>query len=117
MQNTAVLPVQTRSNKETNISGLLLSLLVLAITLGIMWLGFVFLRDNTLPKWINVIIAIIWGVGGAGAYFFVTNMLAEQLSDKWKQMIQPYLFIGPAMALLIWFFGVADIAHLCDQPL
>lgn len=109
MQNTATFPAQTRSNKDTNVSGLLLSLVVLAVTLGLMWLGFVFLRDNTLPKWLNVIVAIIWGVGGAAAYFFVTNMLAEQLSDKWKQIVQPYLFIGPAMALLIWFLALPTL--------
>ena len=74
-----------------------------------MWLGFIFLRDNTLPKWLNVLIAIVWGVGGAAAYFFVTNMLAEQMSDTWKQRIQPYLFIGPAMALLIWFLALPTL--------
>ena len=109
MQTTIPSSRQTRSTKETNVVGLVFALLVLAATLGVMWLGFIFLRDNTLPKWLNVLVAIVWGVGGAAAYFFVTNMLAEQLSDRWKQLIQPYLFIGPAMALLIWFLALPTL--------
>ncbi len=109
MQTTIPSSGQSRSTKETNVVGLMFALLVLAATLGVMWLGFIFLRDNTLPKWLNVLVAIVWGVGGAAAYFFVTNMLAEQLSDTWKQRIQPYLFIGPAMALLIWFLALPTL--------
>ena len=89
--------------------GLLFAILVLAATLAVMWAGFNFLRDNTLPKWLNVIIAIIWGVGGAASYFFVTNMLSEQLSERWRQLLQPYFFIGPAMFLLIWFLALPTL--------
>lgn len=92
--------------------GLLFAILVLAATLAVMWAGFNFLRDNTLPKWLNVIIAIIWGVGGAASYFFVTNMLSEQLSERWRQLLQPYFFIGPAMFLLIWFLALPTLRTL-----
>lgn len=61
---------QTRSSKDMNLCGFcFFAILVLAATLAVMWAGFNFLRDNTLPKWLNVIIAIIWGVGGAASYF------------------------------------------------
>lgn len=109
MQSSVSIPARTRSTKDTNFSGLLLALVILVATLAVMWAGFVFLRDNSLPKWMNVLIAIVWGVGGAAAYFFVTNMLAEQLPDRWKQLIQPYFFIGPAMFLLIWFLALPTL--------
>lgn len=91
---------------ETNVRGLLLALGVVAVTFAVLWYGFIFLRDTTLPKWAVVLVAIVWGVGGSAAFFVVTNFLVEQLADHWKQRVQPYIFIAPAMALLIWFLAL-----------
>lgn len=53
--------------------------------------GFVFLRDSEAPKIITAIFAIIWGVAGIGALFFVANYAVESLPPKWTTRIQPYI--------------------------
>ena len=46
------------------------------------------------------IIAIIWGVGGVAALYTIANWLVEQMPDKWKTLLRPFVFVGPALALL-----------------
>jgi alpha-glucoside transport system permease protein len=84
----------------------ILSLLAAAITLLILWQGFLFLRDSTAPKWSIAIIAILWGVGGIAALFYLSNTLIEQLPGRLRDAVLPYLFVGPAMALLIWYLAL-----------
>lgn len=86
-------------------------LLGLIATLGVLVVGFVFLRDrdNPLPKIITGIIAIVWGVGGVAALFTTANFMVESLSTKWQKRIQPYIFVGPAVALLGWFLFVPTL--------
>ncbi|CAG1007338.1 Lactose transport system permease protein LacF [Anaerolineae bacterium] len=67
--------------------------------------GFVFLRDSEAPKIITAIFAIIWGVAGIGALFFVANYAVESLPPKWTTRIQPYIFVGPAVVLLAWYLA------------
>ncbi len=102
-------PFPSSSRSSGNALGFLISLLLLAATLAVLWFGFIFLRDSTLPKWLNVIIAIIWGVGGTASFFVVTNYMVEQLSDFWKGLLQPYIFVGPAMALLFWYLAFPTV--------
>ncbi len=85
--------------------GFLLSLAALAALFVVLWYGFVFLRDNSLPKWANVIIAIVWGVGGIAAFFAMANNLVEQMPESTRRWLQPYIFVGPAMLLLFWFLA------------
>jgi alpha-glucoside transport system permease protein len=51
-------------------------------------------------KVLQGIVAILLGVGGAFAVFFVLNFLVEKFSEKWEERIKPYVFVGPALALI-----------------
>ncbi|WP_211262681.1 carbohydrate ABC transporter permease [Nitriliruptor alkaliphilus] len=51
-------------------------------------------------KILNGLIAMVAGVGGAVLLFIVMNALVERLSSKWEQRIKPYVFIGPAVAVV-----------------
>ena len=82
------------------------ALLALVATLAVLWFGFIFLRDNRLPQIAGAIIAMIWGVGGVWALFYVANMLVESLPDVWRDRIRPYVFVGPAVAILGWFLFI-----------
>ncbi len=84
----------------------------LLVTIGVLWLGFIFLRQNDWPQIITTIIAIIWGVGGVAALFTTANMLVESLSLTWQQRIQPYVFVGPAIGFLAWFLFVPTLRTL-----
>lgn len=90
-------------------TSLLLSLGGAIIMLLVLWQGFLFLRDSSAPKWIIAIVAIVWGVGGVGALYYVANALIGQLPARIGNAILPYLFVGPAMAILIWYLALPTV--------
>src|SRR3712207_4557404 len=52
---------------------------------------------------LNVLVAIVVGVGGVIALFWVLNALVERLPEKWEHRLKPYVFIGPAVAVVTLF--------------
>lgn len=102
---TEIEPRRQAATQEGGVGRIVMALLALAVTLVALWLGFIFLRDyqNTAPKIVTTIVAIIWGVGGVAALFFSANFLIEQFSDTVKSFLRPLIFVGPAVLLLGWF--------------
>ncbi|RVX43308.1 alpha-glucoside transport system permease protein [Nonomuraea polychroma] len=49
-----------------------------------------------LIKTINAVLAVIAGVGGALALFWLLNRLVGLLPGKWEDRLKPYVYIGPA---------------------
>ena len=94
----------------TNIFRLLISLFVPIVTFIGLYLGFIFLRDSAAPKGVTAIVAIIWGVGGVAALYLVSNWLVEKLNDEWRAKIQPFVFVGPAVAILFVYLLYPTIA-------
>jgi alpha-glucoside transport system permease protein len=90
----------------TNLGRILVSLIVPLLTFVILWQGYIFLRDSAAPKLVIVLVAIVWGVGGVALLFYVSNWLVEKLPGMWIHHIQPYVFVGPALALLLWFLAI-----------
>jgi len=78
----------------------------------ILWQGYIFLRDSQAPQIVIVLVAILWGVGGVAVLFFVSNWLVEKLPGYWKQRLQPYVFVGPGLAILGWFLAVPTFRTL-----
>jgi alpha-glucoside transport system permease protein len=93
----------------SGVGRVLLALVVPVITFIGLWQGFIFLRDSQAPKWVVAIVAIVWGVGGAGLIYFVSNWLIELLPTPWVRTLQPFLFVGPALAILAWFLAVPTV--------
>jgi alpha-glucoside transport system permease protein len=94
-----------------------LAIVVPLLTLGIIFAGFLFLRsgdvpyvtDRTTEQIIVAIVAIVWGVGGITLLFFVGNWFVEGLGQVWMDRIQPFIFVGPALALLGWYLAIPVI--------
>jgi len=93
----------------TNLFRILLSLFVPIVTFLGLWAGFIFLRGSQAPKGVIAIVAIIWGVGGVAALYLVSNWLVEKLGDAWRSRLQPFVFVGPAVAILIWYLALPTI--------
>lgn len=91
------------------IGQLLFALAGTVVLFYVLWQGFVFLRDTTASKWFVAIVAIVWGVGGVAALFTLGNMLIEQLPARLGRVLLPYLFIGPAIALLLWYLALPAV--------
>jgi alpha-glucoside transport system permease protein len=48
-------------------------------------------------------VAIIWGVGGVALLYWVFNSIVERFPDQWRDRLQPFVFVGPAIAILLWY--------------
>jgi len=96
----------------TNLSRVLISLVVPIGLFVILWQGFIFLRESRAPQTILVVVAIVWGVGGVAALFWVTNLLVEQLPKEWTRRLQPFIFVGPGIAILAWYLFIPVLRTL-----
>mgnify|MGYP001043985257 FL=1 len=90
----------------------LVSLLVPVVTFLVMWRGFIFLRDGDAPKLVTALVAIVWGVGGVGILFLLSNWLVEQFPPAWTDALRPFVFVGPALAILSWYLLIPTIRTL-----
>ena len=51
-------------------------------------------------KILNALIAVVGGVAGAIALYYLLNKLAELLPGKWEDRVKPYLYLLPALAAI-----------------
>lgn len=103
---------ESRGGLQSPLAQAVLSLLSLAVVLFILWQGFFFLRDSAAPKWFIAIVAIVWGVGGVGILYVLANWLIQQLPDRLSSAVLPYLFVGPGMAILVWYLALPTLRTL-----
>ena len=90
-----------------------LPIAILAAAFAVMYWGFIFLRESAAPKWLIVVVAIVWGVGGVAALYWIFNWLVERMGDPWRGRLQPFVFVGPAAAMLIWFLALPVLRTFC----
>ena len=88
------------------VARILVSLVVPVLTFVILWRGFIFMRDSDAPKVVIALVAMIWGVGGVALLYLVSNWLVEQFSQTWTRRLQPFIFVGPAIAILAWYLAI-----------
>jgi alpha-glucoside transport system permease protein len=88
---------------------LFLALVIPLIAFAVIYAGFIFLRSSQAPRWATAGVAIVWGVGGVALLYWVFNGIVERLPDGWTQRLQPFVFVGPAMAILIWYLALPSV--------
>lgn len=93
-------PPNLVSSLGSGIGRVLIALAVPLVAFIVLWQGFLFLRDGDAPKEVIAAVAIVWGVGGVGLLYVVSNWVLEQLPERWRGTFVPYLFVGPAIAIL-----------------
>jgi alpha-glucoside transport system permease protein len=91
------------------IARIALAIIIPLIAFFILYQGFLFLRAGDAPKWLITIIAIIWGVGGVAILFWIFNWLVELLPEEWTVRLQPFVFVGPAVVILIWYLALPSL--------
>lgn len=95
-----------------------LAIIPLFASLAVLVWGFFFLRDlqlandSNVPQVVTVLMAIVWGVGGVVLLFTTANFFVEQLPDVWTRRLQPVVFVGPAMLMLVWALVLPTIRTL-----
>ncbi len=97
---------------SSTLGQILISLFVPIVTFLVLWQGYLFLQRAQAPQIIQVIIAIIWGVGGVALLYVVANWLVLKLPKEWSKRLQPFVFVGPALAIMAWFLAVPVVRSL-----
>jgi alpha-glucoside transport system permease protein len=91
---------------------MLIAIVVPGLGFIVMYAGFRFLRDSNAPAAVIAVVAIIWGVGGVAMLFFLTNWVITQFGPTWRRRLQPFLFVGPALAILGWYLVLPTLRSL-----
>lgn len=102
-------PTGALARAGTFIARLLLSLFVPIATFIVLYIGFRFLRDSSAAKGVIAVVAIVWGVGGVALLYLVSNWFVERMGDTWRSRLQPFVFVGPAVAILIWYLTLPTV--------
>ena len=79
---------------------LVVALIVPVIGFVIMWRGFIFMRDTEANKIAIAVVALAFGIFGVWFLYIATNYLVESLNVKLRDMLRPYVFVGPALVIL-----------------
>lgn len=87
----------------------LLAIGIPLIAFYVLYQGFLFLRDSDAPRAIITLVAIIWGVGGVAVLYWIFNNLVERLPDVWRTRLLPFVFVGPAIAILSWYLAIPTL--------
>lgn len=109
--------IQTKSKTEVSsatvvvatIGRILLAVAIPLLAFYVLYQGFLFLRDSQASKWLIAVVAILWGVGGVAMLYWVFNNLVEQLPSEWTERLQPFVFVGPAVAILMWYLAIPTV--------
>jgi len=91
------------------IGRVLLAISIPLIAFFVLYQGFLFLRDSDAPQGVIALVAIVWGVGGVALLFWIFNNLVERLPEAWSARLLPFVFVGPAMAILAWYLAVPTL--------
>ena len=91
------------------IGRVLLAVGIPLIAFFVLYQGFLFLRDSDAPRTVITLIAIVWGVGGVAVLYWVFNNLVEKLPDMWRTLLLPFVFVGPAFAILSWYLAIPTL--------
>lgn len=91
------------------IGRVLLAVSIPLVAFLVLYQGFLFLRDSDAPRGIIALVAIVWGVGGVAILYWIFNNLVERLPDVWRGRLLPFVFVGPAMAILAWYLAIPTL--------
>lgn len=100
-------PVGTRI--IASIARVMLAISIPLIAFYVLYQGFLFLRDSNAPRLVIALVAIVWGVGGVALLYWIFNGLVERLPSAWTARLQPFVFVGPAMAILAWYLALPTL--------
>jgi alpha-glucoside transport system permease protein len=74
-----------------------------AVAVGLFVWAFDYLRQPNANRLTVVSLAIVVGAGGVFLVYWVMNRLVDLLSERFRETIRPYVFVGPALVLLAVF--------------
>jgi alpha-glucoside transport system permease protein len=73
------------------------------VALVVFPLAYGYLHDPNANRVGIVLVAIVVGVGGVFLLYWVLNRAVDFLPERFRESVRPYVFIGPAIVLLLVF--------------
>lgn len=91
----------------------LIAIILTVLAVGFAAGGFLTLRDARsadIPGQVLLTVAaIVWGIGAVVLLYYTANYWVEMLPEKLMQRIQPFIFVGPALAILGWYLAIPTL--------
>ena len=81
----------------------LVSALIVPAVLLVFFFTFEFLQDPETNKIVQVVVAIIVGVGGVWLLYWALDRLVNALPDRAGAGVRPFVFAGPALMILAFY--------------
>lgn len=88
----------------------ILSALVVPALLFVFFFTFNFLKDPGTNKLLQIVVAVIVGVGGIWVLYWAMDRLVSALPARLQSSVRPFAFAGPAM-ILLGFYLVYPAVH------
>lgn len=79
------------------------SALVIPAVVIVFFFAFGFLKDEDGNKAIQVLVAVVVGIGGVWAMYWGMDRLVGLLPNRAEASVRPFVFVGPALAILSFF--------------
>jgi alpha-glucoside transport system permease protein len=94
-------PLEDRGDRvKSGLLGVIAAITLPIILLGVFYAGFLVLRDSDLSRLAIVAIALVIGVGGVFALYWVMNFSIDHLPERFRARVRPWAFVGPALVFL-----------------
>ena len=74
-----------------------------AVAVVLFLFAFDYLREPNANRVAVVSLAIVVGAGGVFLLFWVMNRVVDLLSERFRETLRPYVFVGPALVILAVF--------------
>jgi alpha-glucoside transport system permease protein len=81
----------------------LVSALIVPVVLILFFFTFEFLQDPDISKIVQVVVAVIVGVGGVWLLYWALDRLVYALPDRAGAGVRPFVFAGPALMILAFY--------------
>lgn len=81
----------------------ILSALVVPTVLALFFFTFEFLQDPGINKIVQVVVAIIVGVGGVWLLYWALDRLVASFPERAGNGVRPFVFAGPALIILAFY--------------
>ena len=79
------------------------STLVIPAVVIIFFFAFGFLKDEDGNKAVQVLVAIVVGIGGVWALYWGMDRLVSLMPERVGSSVRPFVFVGPAMAIIAFY--------------
>src|SRR6056297_2585729 len=79
---------------------MIVSLAGLLAVIAILVQGFLYMRDAEISKLTVAILALVIGIGGIWGLLASLNFFVESLGERARVKLRPFIFAGPAAAVL-----------------